>query len=176
MEQGHPDPLGLMCLLVMAWMINCQPSSRHTGSALIWACLPTKAMAPDNVNATSLASPRLSPSPNNHHPYNRTAWPRPETRSSVKQLCHLKPCLPWLAPAMHEVVVALLSHLQWRLPVFPNNTNSQASQVLVSFPETGMVNVMGCFQIPLGLPDHFAAWWSEGGPQSGYQFQASDHL
>ena len=32
------------------------------------------------------------------------------------QHCHLKPCLPQLAPAMCEVVVVLLSHLQCRLP------------------------------------------------------------
>ena len=40
-----------------------------------------------------------------------------------------------MLPAMHQVVVVLLCHLWWRSPVFPNNTKSQANQVLVSLPE-----------------------------------------
>ena len=40
-EQGHPGPLGSMHHLVMAWVINCWPSSRLTGLALSWACLTT---------------------------------------------------------------------------------------------------------------------------------------
>ena len=38
--------------------------------------------------------------------------------------------------------------------VFPNNTESQAGQVLVSLPETGMVNAMGHYQMPLDLQGH----------------------
>ena len=63
------------------------------------------------------------------------------------QLCHLKPCLPQLAPAMHEMVVVLLSHLWWRSAVFQNNTESQAGQVLVSLPETRVVIMVGHFQM-----------------------------
>ena len=57
---------------------------------------------------------------------------------------------------MHEVVVVLLSHTQWRLPVFPNNTKPLASQVLVSLLETWMVNVMWHFQMPKGLLGHYS--------------------
>ena len=71
------------------------------------------------------------------------------------QICHLKPCLPQLVPALHEGVVVLLLHLWWRSPVFPNNTKSQADQVLVSFTETRMGNVMGYYQMPLDLQGHF---------------------
>ena len=45
------------------------------------------------------------------------------------QLCHLAPCLPQLAPAMHVMEVVLLFHLWWRSPVFPGNTKSQGGQV-----------------------------------------------
>ena len=93
------------------------------------------------------------------------------------QLCHLKPCLPQLVPAMHEMVVVLLSCLWWRSPVFPNNTKSQASQLLVSLLETGMVMRMGHFQMPLDLHGHFSHLVGWGcGPQSGYWVQTSDHL
>ena len=34
MEQGHPGPLGSMCLSMMAWAINHQPSPRLTGLGL----------------------------------------------------------------------------------------------------------------------------------------------
>ena len=93
------------------------------------------------------------------------------------QPCHLKLCLQQLEPAMHEVVVMLLSHLQWRFPVFPNNTESQVGQVLVSLLKIGMVSMMGCSQMPLGLQghsSHLVVWGC--GLQSGYWFKASDHL
>ena len=102
----------------------------------------------------------------------RTWWPY-----LGLSLCHLEPCLPQLVPVMHEGVVVSLLYLWWRSPVFPNNTKSQASQVLASFPETSMVNVMGCYQIPLDLQSYFVHLVVWGcGPQSGYWFQASDHL
>ena len=41
-----------------------QPSPRLMGLVLSCACLPTQAITPDNVNAMSLALPKLSPSPN----------------------------------------------------------------------------------------------------------------
>ena len=66
MEWGWPGPLGLMCPPVMAWVINCWPLLQLTGLALSWACLPTQPMAPNNVNVASWASPKLSPSPNDH--------------------------------------------------------------------------------------------------------------
>ena len=68
MEWGWPGHLGLMCPSVMAWSINHLPLSRLTGLVLSCACLPTHAIIPDNVSMASLASPRLSPSPNDHHP------------------------------------------------------------------------------------------------------------
>ena len=77
-------------------------------------------------------------------------------------LCHLEPCLLQLAPAMHEVVVVSHLHLQWRLPVFPNNTKSQTSHVLVSFPETRWWTWWGtskCLRVFWAI---LAAWWSEG--------------
>ena len=109
----------------------------------------------------------------------RRGWPNlgQSIQVLLGQLCHLKPYLPQLVPAMHEVVVVSLCHSQWRLPVFPNNTKSQASQVLVSLLETGMGNVMGCFQMPHDLLDHFSCLVEWGcGLQSGYWFQVSDHL
>ena len=42
-------------------------------------------------------------------------------------ICHLDPCLPLLVLAMCEAVVVLLSHLQWKSLVFPNNTESLGS-------------------------------------------------
>ena len=82
-------------------------------------------------------------------------------------LCHLEPCLLQLALAMHVVVVVSLFHLQWRLLAFPNNTQSQGSQVLASLLEIRMVNVMGHFQMPQGLLDHFSHLVEWGcGPQS----------
>ena len=99
----------------------------------------------------------------------RTGWPclglSPWLLSG--EICHLKPCLPLLAHAAHV----------WRSPLFPNITESQANWVLVSLVVTGMLNVMGYFQMPLDLQSHFgclAVWGC--GPQSGYWFQASDHL
>ena len=93
------------------------------------------------------------------------------------QICHLKPSLLLLAPAMYEVVVVSLSHLWWKSPVFLNNTESWNNQVLVSLPETGMMNMMGYFQMPLYLQGHFGHLVVWGcGSQSGYWFQASDHL
>ena len=62
------SPLGLMCPLVMAWVINHLPLPRLTGLVLSCACLPTHAITPDNVNVASLTSPWLSPSPNDCHP------------------------------------------------------------------------------------------------------------
>ena len=58
----------------------------------------------------------------------KTGWPdlHWSLQLLLGQLCHLKPCLQQLAPAMHEIVVVLLSHLQWKSPVFSENTKSQA--------------------------------------------------
>ena len=67
-EHGWPGPLGLICPSVMAWVIYHLPSPRLMGLALSWACLPTHAIIPNNVNMASLTSPKLSPSPNNCHP------------------------------------------------------------------------------------------------------------
>ena len=122
-----------MCPLMIAWAINCQPSLRLTSLVLSWACLQTQLMTPDNVNVVSHASPKLSPSPNH-----RTGRPNlgQLLQLLLGHLCHLKPCLPQLAPATHEGVVVSLLHLWWRSPVFPNSTESQASQVLASLPET----------------------------------------
>ena len=83
-EQGCPGPLGLMHLSVMVWVINHQPSPRFTGLALRRACLPTQQMAPDKVNEASLASPKLSPSPSDHHLYNKKAQPGLVTTASVR--------------------------------------------------------------------------------------------
>ena len=52
----------------MAWVINCQPPHWLAGLALSWACLLTQLRAPDNINVASHASPKLSPSPNDHSP------------------------------------------------------------------------------------------------------------
>ena len=76
------------------------------------------------------------------------------------QLCHLTPCLPQLVPAMYEMEVVLLSHLQWRSFVFPSNTKFHGSQV--SSLETGMAIGMGHFQTSLDLWGHLATWWGEG--------------
>ena len=46
------------------WVINCLPSGRFTALVLICACLPTRAIIPDNVNVVSLTSPKFSPSSN----------------------------------------------------------------------------------------------------------------
>ena len=78
------------------------------------------------------------------------------------RICHLRPCLLQLMPVKHVEVVVLLPHLWSRSPVFPNNTESQASQVLVSLPETGMVNAMGHYQMPLVFRAIPATWCSEG--------------
>ena len=127
----------------MTWSINCQSSPRHTGWTLSWAGLLTQARAPDNVIMVS------QPHPSSVLLLMITACRTrlPALGQSLQvllgQLCLLKPCPPQLAPAMCEVVVVSLCHLQWKLPVFLNNTKSQASQVLVSLPETRMVNVMG---------------------------------
>ena len=68
MDQGWPGPLGLMCPLVMAWVINHLPLPRLMGLVLICAYLPTHAIIPDNINVASLTSPKFSPSPNELHP------------------------------------------------------------------------------------------------------------
>ena len=73
-----------MCPLVMAWVINCLPSSRLAGLVLSCAGLPTHAITPDNVNVVSLASARLSPSPNDHQPKNRITLPGSVTTDSVR--------------------------------------------------------------------------------------------
>ena len=169
MKQGHPGPLGSMCLLVMAWVINCQPLSRLTGLALSWACLPTQLIAPDSMNAASRTSC------NSFLLLMITAqWTEwPGLGLSLPplsgQICHLVTCPPQAASTRHEEVVVSLPHLWWRSPVFPNNTESQASQMLVSLLETGMVNMMGCSQMPLDLQghsSHLVVWGC--GPQSGY--------
>ena len=64
MEWGWPGPLGSKFPSMMAWMINHLPSPRLMGLALRCACLPTHTMIPDNVSIVSLASPKLSLSPN----------------------------------------------------------------------------------------------------------------
>ena len=69
---------------VMVWTINCQPSPRVSWLVLSWSCLPTQLMAPDSVNMVSHASPKLSPSPNDCHPYNRMTWPGLVTTASVR--------------------------------------------------------------------------------------------
>ena len=63
MEWGSPGPQGLMHHLAMAWMINHWPLPRLIGLVPSWDCLPTQLTPPTNVNAASLASPRLIPSP-----------------------------------------------------------------------------------------------------------------
>ena len=67
-EWGWLDPLGLVCPSVMAWAISCQPLPRLASLALSWAALPTQLMVTDSINVASCASPKLSPSPNDHHP------------------------------------------------------------------------------------------------------------
>ena len=170
MEQGQPGPLCLICPSVMAWAIYHWPSPRLNSLALSWACLPTQPMAPDSVNTASHASPKLGPSPNDHLPIEQN---QPCLGQSLwllsGQICHLEPCLPWWAPAAHEEVVVSLPHLWWRSLVFPNNTKSQANWVVVFLTETGMVNMMGHYQMPLDLQDHFGhlvVWGCV--PQSGY--------
>ena len=84
-------------------------------------------------------------------------------------ICHLRPCLPQLVPGRHVGVVVSLHHLQSRSPVFPNNTESQADEVLASLPETGIVNMMACYQMPLDPLGHsgcLVVWGCD--PQSGY--------
>ena len=75
----------------------------------------------------------------------RTEWPclAWSLQFLSGQICHLEPCLTWLAPATCEEVLVSLPHLWWRSLVFPNNTEPQANQVLVFLLETGMVIVMG---------------------------------
>ena len=91
------------------------------------------------------------------------------------QHCHLAPCLPQLAPTMHEMGVVLLSHLPGRSPVFPGNTKSHGSWV--SLPETGTVIGMGHSKMPLGLQGHSSHLVGCGcSPPPGYWFQVSDHL
>ena len=87
----------------------------------------------------------------------RTGWPNLGCSLwlLLGQLCHIKPCLPQLVPAMCEGVVVSLLQLQWRSPTFPNNTKAQAGQVLASLLETKLVNVMGCYLMPLDLQGHF---------------------
>ena len=68
MKWGCTGPLSSMHLLGMAWVINHQPSPRLTRLAFSWACLLTQQMAPDSMNEASCATPKLNPSPNNHHP------------------------------------------------------------------------------------------------------------
>ena len=91
------------------------------------------------------------------------------------QLCLPKPCLPWLASAMHEMVVVSLCHPQWKPPVFLNNSRSKGNWV--SSSETGMVIRMGCSQTPLDLQDHSGCLVGWGCyPLSGHWFQVSVHL
>ena len=101
MEQGHPGPLGLMHHLVMVWAINHWPSTRLTGLALSWACLPAQLLAFDSMNAASHASPKLSSSPK--IATCRTGWLSlgQSLLLLLGQIFHLGPCLPQLAPARH---------------------------------------------------------------------------
>ena len=41
-------------------------------------------MAPDSISVASHTLPKLSPSPNDHHPWNRTAQPGPVNMASVR--------------------------------------------------------------------------------------------
>ena len=173
-NEGDQAPL-VQC--VLQWWLRQLTTSHHPG-LLVWhwvglVCQPnwwllTRWMwhptpCPNSVLFLTIAA-------------HRAGWPN-LGQSQQLLLCHLKPCLQQLAPAMHEVVVVSLFHLQWRLPVFPNNTESQAGQVLISLLETRMVNMMGHFQMPLGLLGHFGCMVELGwGSQSGSWFQASDHL
>ena len=154
MEHGCPGPLGSMCLLVMAWATNHQPSPRLTGLVLSWTFLPTQLMAPNNVNMASHTLPKVSPSL--MIAACRTGLPGQGLLllPVLGQICHLRPRLLQLAPARHEGMVVSLPHLWWRSPVFPNNTESQVDQVLVSLLGTRMVNVIGHSQMPLDLQGH----------------------
>ena len=136
-------------LLVMAWVINCWPSPRLTRLVLRRACLPTQQMAPDKVNKAALTLPKLGPSPN--ITTHRTKWPGLgwSLLLLLGQICHLRPCLPLLTPARHVGVVVSFPHPWQRSPVFPSSTESQGSQVLVSSMATVMVNMIGCYQIPV---------------------------
>ena len=82
--EGDQAHIGSVCPLVIAWVINHLPSPMLTGLALSCACLPTHAMISDNVNVASLASPKVSPSPNEWHPQNKTAHPGQVTVASVR--------------------------------------------------------------------------------------------
>ena len=94
----------------------------------------------------------------------KTGWPYLglSLRLLLGQICHLRPCLPQLVPARHVEMVLLLFHLQSRSPVFRNNNMSQAGQVLVSLPETGMVNMMGATKCLWIFRAIQATWWCEG--------------
>ena len=101
----------------------------------------------------------------------RTEWPSLDLSllPLSGQICYHIPRLPQLAPARCEGVVVLLPHIWWMSPVFPNNTKTQTNQVLVSLPETGMVNMKGCSQMPQDFQGHSGCLVVWGcGPQSGY--------
>ena len=51
-----------------AWVTKHLPSPRFIGWALSCICFPTQAMTPEKVNMPLLTLPKLSPSPNDHHP------------------------------------------------------------------------------------------------------------
>ena len=53
---------------VMAWAITCWPSPIFKGSMARCADLPTHVPAPMSINAASLTSPKLRPSPRDHLP------------------------------------------------------------------------------------------------------------
>ena len=69
--------------LVIAQVINHQPSCRLTALALSGASFPTQLMAPDSVNMVSHTSIKLSPS-KDCLPWNRMTWPGPVTTASVR--------------------------------------------------------------------------------------------
>ena len=170
----------LLVQCVLQWWLGKSTAGHHPGS-LVWhqiglVCQP-------NWWCLMAWMCHLMPHPNSvlllTTATHKSGWPNlgQSLWLLLGQLCHLKPCLPQLMPAMHEMVVVLLSHLWWRSPVFPNNNYSQASQVLVSLPETSMVIMMGCFQMPLDLQGHLSCFMGWGcGPQSGYWVQTCDHL
>ena len=111
MEQGWPDPLDL---IVLQWWFGWSTAGHHPGS-LVWhwvglVCQPnwwcltawTWCLVPHPRSVLLLTTGAC-----------RTGLP--DLGWSLwllfGQLCHLKPCLPQLAPAMHEMVVVPLSSL-----------------------------------------------------------------
>ena len=149
----------LLVWCILWWWLGWSTASHQPGLLvflLSWACFPTELMAPDSWTwclvpcSISILLLAITIHRKGWHCLGQSLW----LLSGL--ICHLEPCLLWLEPATCERVVVSLLYLWWRSPIFPNNTESQADQVLVSLPETGMMNVMGCFQMPLDLQGHFS--------------------